>query len=223
MADLETRMVGYDQANQTHLIKRMPAIIRVDGRAFHTLTKGLQPFDKDFMSAMESTAQVLLKEISTARFAYVQSDEISLLLIDYNKFNSEQWFGGDVQKIVSISASIASVEFTEAFDVYAVFDSRVFSIPERDAINYFIWRQRDCKRNAIQMFAQSFYSHKFLHKKNQKDMVTLIERQGIEFDRLDSQVKYGRVIGKTSCDPIVHTPIFSETGFVERMMEIEEE
>ena len=104
----------YEKRAQTFLPRRAYTMIRVDGKAFHTFTRGLDvPFDHDFMADMNKTAMALCDEIQGAQFAYVQSDEISVLLTDFKKFGTDAWFDGNVQKMVSISASIATAEFNK--------------------------------------------------------------------------------------------------------------
>lgn len=94
------------------LTPKMPCIVRVDGRAFHTLTRQCEkPFDERLIDSMAQTAVALCQEIDGAQLAYVQSDEISVLGVDYVTPDSETWFGGNVQKIVSVAASRATVAF----------------------------------------------------------------------------------------------------------------
>ncbi len=229
---LGKRIQKYEQVFRQFLPPRMPAIIRVDGRAFHTLLRGCEkPFDDDFAVSMDKTAKDLLSEIQTARMAYVQSDEISLLLIDYNKFDSEQWFGGNINKIVSVSAAIATASFNNnynniigaSFDCNAMFDSRVFTIPERDVSNYFVQRQQDATRNSIQMVAQSHYSHKELHKKNTKQLLEMCWDVNDGWGTYSPYWKRGRVIYKNgSCDYGI--PIFSKKlDYLENFLIIDEE
>lgn len=110
------RMKAYENCYRNYLPNGFDVIIRVDGRAFHTFTKGFyKPFDTLFMNAMKDTAAALCKEIQGVKFAYVQSDEISLWL-NYNYENGEQpWFGNNIQKMASVSASIATMAFNHAF------------------------------------------------------------------------------------------------------------
>ena len=115
MKSIKRRMKGYEQVSQNFLTKRMPVIIRVDGRAFHTFTKGMNRPEAIMQDAMERTAKYLCEHIAGCRLAYVQSDEISLLLTDYETLNSEVWFGYNVQKLVSVTASMATMAFEKAF------------------------------------------------------------------------------------------------------------
>lgn len=113
---LGDRMKAYENISRIYLTKRSPVIIRIDGKAFHTFTRGFaKPFDKFFMTAMQETAKHLCKEIVGCKLAYVQSDEISLLLTDYDTIGTQPWFENNLQKLVSVSASIATLAFNRAF------------------------------------------------------------------------------------------------------------
>jgi len=220
---LADRMERYEEPFKYFLPQRMPAILRLDGRAFRALTKSCEkPFDSNFAAILNAVALHLLGEIQNARFAYLQSDEISFLLIDYNKFSSQQWFGGNIQKITSVSASLAGALFSVEFDQIGAFDSRAFVIPERDVINYFIWRQRDWERNSIQMLARSLYSQKQLEGKTKDDMQEMIFQKGDNWNNLPTMWRRGRVVKKDGID--VEIPIFSQNReYIERFMLIEEE
>ena len=105
---------NYETRSRTFLTRRTPVIIRLDGKAFHTYTKGLdKPFDEGLIEDMAETARFLCSEIQGAKLAYVQSDEISILLTDYDKLGTDAWFDYNVQKITSISASLATAKFNE--------------------------------------------------------------------------------------------------------------
>lgn len=201
MSDLGDRMKLYEDMNRQTIMPRMPAIIRVDGRAFHSLLRGCKkPFDEDVVSAMNEAALALVREISTARFAYVQSDEISVLLVDYDTFFTQQWFGGTISKIVSISASIATAAFTKAYGKIGHFDSRVWSIHQDEVCNYFIWRQKDWERNSIQMVARSLYSQKQLHGKKVADLHELIHEKGLNWNDVPTHLKRGRIVTRQGVD-----------------------
>lgn len=104
----------YEKRSQTFLPRRAYTLIRIDGKAFHTYTRGLKvPFDHDFIEDMNKTAAALCQQVQGAQFAFVQSDEISILLTDFKKFETDAWFDNNVQKMVSVSASIATAEFNK--------------------------------------------------------------------------------------------------------------
>lgn len=213
----------YEDRTRYLLPRRTYTIIRVDGKAFHTLTKGFErPYDRDLMDLMDHTAIRLCEEIQGAKFAYVQSDEISILVTDFESEQTCAWFDGNVQKMASISAAIATAEFNEelydlAFaqaDTYkgaeakwfrneygqpkkAYFDSRVFTIPDpMEVENYFIWRQNDASRNSVQMAARTQYSHKTLEGKGIPDLHNLLHDKGINWNDYTSGEKRGRIIMK---------------------------
>lgn len=178
-------MKAYEGIAQSMIMPRIPAIIRVDGRAFHSFAKGFDyPFDRDLSRCMQAAGMALAHDIPTAAMVYGQSDEISILLVDDAKPRTQQWFSGKVQKIASIAASIATLSFnTELSRIIsynverdadrqdllesslgkAMFDARVFSIPESDAANYFYWRWLDCTRNSVQMAGRAHFSHAAMH------------------------------------------------------------
>ncbi len=115
--DLGNRMKTYYEAVPKHrLIRRMPVAIRIDGKAFHTFTRGFQkPFDEVLGNAMARTMEYLAKNIQGCVFAYQQSDEITLILIDYQTFETSAWFDYEVQKLCSIAASMATMAFNKFF------------------------------------------------------------------------------------------------------------
>lgn len=205
---LGTRMKeNYENRTRLSLPRKSYTIIRLDGKSFHTFTKGLiRPFDSGFVEDMNTTAKYLCKNIMGAKLAYVQSDEISILLTDFETISTEAWFDNNLQKMASVSASMATRAFNEArikrLGVdnmkWAEFDSRVFQIPQRtEVINYLIWRQNDAVRNSILSLAQSLYSHGELKNKNSSDMQELIFQKGINWNDLDPSLKRGRIIRKT--------------------------
>lgn len=107
---------NYEQISKYKLTRRLPVIIRVDGKAFHTFTRGFKkPFDDILVESMQQTMKYLCENIQGAVFAYTQSDEISILLCDYKRLNSSAWFDNEVQKMCSISASMATLEFNRRF------------------------------------------------------------------------------------------------------------
>lgn len=190
----------YENRTRYFLPRRTYTIIRVDGKAFHTLTRSAaRPYDVQFVQAMDETAEYMCKEIAGSVMAYVQSDEISILLTDFAKPLTEAWFDGNIQKMVSVSAALATARFNQtnfmigrAERPMATFDSRVFTIPDRTEVeNYFIWRQKDAERNSIQMLAQSLYSHKELHGKNCADLQDLIHAKNDNWNNHPTRYKRG--------------------------------
>lgn len=167
-SDLAVRMKRYEQASKTYLTRRMPVVIRIDGKAFHTFTRGFKrPFDDLFRYVMKDTMKYLCENIQGCVLGYTQSDEITLVLVDYKTHTSEAWFDYSVQKMCSVGASMATMAFNRFFseiisteksqEVYAkvqnqaMFDCRVFNVPKEDVCNNLIWRQQDAIRNSIQL------------------------------------------------------------------------
>ena len=112
---LGERMKEYEMVSRTRLIRRMPVIIRLDGCHFHTLTRGLdKPFDKDLMNIMQQTMLELCNKIQGCVLGYTQSDEITLVLVDYQRLESMAWYDNQVQKMCSVAASIATQAFEKA-------------------------------------------------------------------------------------------------------------
>lgn len=114
--DLDIRMKNYEKVTDQKLIRRMPVLIRIDGRAFHTFTKGFnKPFDDILINAMKETTKYLCENVQNCVLGYTQSDEISLLLVDYKELDTQPWFDNRIQKIVSNTAALATDKFKEAF------------------------------------------------------------------------------------------------------------
>jgi tRNA(His) 5'-end guanylyltransferase len=216
----------YENRAKTYLIRRTPCIIRLDGKAFHSFTKNFQkPYDKVFHKAMNSTLQYLCKNIQGCKFGYTQSDEISLLLTDYDTLTTDAFFDYNVQKICSIAASMATLAFNKFFaeevkaqagfelydkllDIYckaiekgAMFDARCFNIPISEITNYFISRQQDATRNAIQMLGQTHFSSGQLHRKSTSDIQEMLwSEKNINFDNMPTEFKRGVCCYKRSVE-----------------------
>lgn len=221
---LGDRMKGYENTERKFLMKRAPAIIRLDGKAFHSFTRGFKkPFDEVLIECMWDTAKYLCENIMGCKLAYVQSDEISLLITDYDNIDTEAWFNKNIQKMVSVSASMATLAFNKAFSkkirtlspeesdkfmsVYkkreytALFDSRVFNLPKEEVCNAFIWRQQDATRNAIQMMGRAHFNHKMLNKKSCNEIQEMLfQEKSINFNDIPIYQKRGACIVKEIYD-----------------------
>jgi tRNA(His) 5'-end guanylyltransferase len=201
---LGDRMKMYEGAFKASLPARMPVVLRIDGKAFHTYTHGCQkPFDAQLISAMDNVAKALCEQIQGAQIAYVQSDEISVLIHGYKKFESSSWFDNQIQKMVSVAASIAAGQMTALSPTIfngqvkiAAFDARAFILPEAEVCNYFLWRQQDATRNSIQMLARSLYSHKELDNKNGSQLQEMCFLKGKNWNSVPTYQKRGRCIVK---------------------------
>lgn len=118
-SDLAERMKGYEKRNRYYLQRRMPVILRLDMRAGHSFTRGFKrPFDEVFIKSMQDTAKYLCENIQNCKLSYQQSDEITLLLVDYDKLNTDCFFDYRVDKICSITASMATMAFNKLFEKY---------------------------------------------------------------------------------------------------------
>lgn len=220
--NIDDRMKMYEKTYQTDIPRRMPVVMRLDGKTFHSVAKNCKkPFDESLWSAIVEATKELLEECH-ARVAYQQSDEVSLLFIDYNKFDSDQWFGGNVQKMVSVSAAIMSAHFSKKWGVrMGYFDSRVMAIPERDVLNYFVWRQQDAMRNAVAMAARNEFSQKELHGKGVYEQESMLQRKGVRFEEYPEDFRMGTVITKEGHHP---APLFTqERDFLKKFLAVEEE
>lgn len=242
-----SRMKEYETTAQQTLLRRTPVIMRMDGKGFSNLTRGMKkPFDEDLASCMYAATLRVLAEAQNVRLAYVQSDEISLLLTDFRQLGTEPWFGNSVQKLCSVGAAFTTAGFCEMFmqkfvglcrpGRLPVFDARCFNLPREEVTNYFVWRQRDCERNSVSMTAQAHFSHKELQGLNKLQMVDMLQLQrGVDWSALPSSFRSGAVFTRelVSWDQgsttrarwtLADAPIFSrERDFVERFLREEED
>jgi len=196
------RMKGYEEQFRSFSVPRIPLIIRLDGRAFHSFTCGLErPFSQSFHNLMVATTKRLVSE-TDALLGYTQSDEISLLLYTHSH-RSQLWFGGNIQKIVSISAALATAFFNanlkhhlpiKADTSLPLFDSRAFNISREDTPNYFLWREQDATRNSISMAAQAVFSHSQLQGISCSRMQDMLMERGINWNDYPSCQKRGTYI-----------------------------
>ena len=208
---IDDRMKMYEEASRHVLTPRMPMIIRVDGRAFHTLTRGLDPWDPMIARSMERSAIALFKEIAGAELAYTQSDEISVLVNDFRTLGTQPWFGKVLQKVASVSASIATAHFRHTGErgQYATFDARAFVIPREEVTNYFIWRQQDATKNSVSMLAQQHFPHSRLQGLNGSQMQDLLHAEkGINWNDLPVWQRRGIVVKRGFVD--FCPPIFTQ-------------
>lgn len=193
--DFGDRMKGYERQETSGQFDRtLPLYVRIDGRGFSKFTRDMKrPYDERMSNAMIRTTAMLI-ERTNARVGYVQSDEISLLLVNDAKsaVESQFMFDGKKQKIVSVFAALATACFTRAvletpgFEHYAErmphFDARAFSLPSiMEATNAFLWREQDATKNAISMAAHAVFSHKFLQGKSGREKVQMLTEAGVDF------------------------------------------
>jgi len=199
---LGDRIKAYEDAQRDYLPNRMPTIIRLDGKAWHSYTRELKrPIDTNLVNALNETAIHLCEEIQGTKIAYLQSDEISILLYS-PKFETQTWFNGNIQKMVSVAASTASAYFTSISDrVFGkinptCFDARVFVVPLDEVVNSFEWRQQDATRNSIQSLARSMFSYKECNNKDCSELQEICFRKGTNWNDLPTHQKRGRCVIK---------------------------
>jgi len=243
---LGDRMKRYEQSVSGLLIPRTPTIIRVDGKAFHTFTRKLTSKvdpscatgpSADMHKIMMAVANALCSQIQNCVFAYSQSDEISFFLRDWDELGTQQWFGGKVQKIVSISAAMASVYFEVLWRNHWIhahptmvptelpqqplFDARVFQLPKEEVTNYFIWRQKDATRNSINFVARLYFSHKQLDGKNTSEVQDMLYNEhNVNWNDLATWKKRGACVVDGVLDDEI--PIFTQDrSYIDRHLEKE--
>lgn len=215
---LGDRMKAYENIERRYLTRRAPLIIRVDGVAFHSFTKGFErPFDISFLTCMRQTMLHLCENIMGAKLGYTQSDEITILVTDDDTLETDAWFGKNLQKIVSVSAAMATnffnrevaaqVEKGAASDglqlAYergriAIFDSRAFTVPREEVLNTFEWRQQDCRRNSIQAMGQSCFSQKELNGLSCAEIIEKLHSIDMDWDALYPEYQNGVCARKRS-------------------------
>lgn len=230
---LGDRMKRYESTTQTDLLRRTPVIIRIDGKAFHTFAKrvarkdpsyGATPFSEVMRNCMVFTTEHLVRNVQCCVLGYTQSDEISLLLRDWDELETQTWFGNNIQKITSVSASLASQAFNYYFQQksgvfltedsilsrfgfgeaettgisladYATFDSRAYNLPKEEVVNYFIWRQQDASRNSIQMLGHHLFSQKQMHGKNNSQVQDMLMlEKGVNWNDMPTWAKRGTCV-----------------------------
>jgi tRNA(His) guanylyltransferase len=219
------RMKDYEKCTEYFLPKRLPVILRIDGRAFHTITRKRfgKNWSMEFVDQMIEMSKVVQKDIQGCEFCYSQSDEVSFLLTNYRTIRTEPWFDYDIRKMISISASLAASVFSRLHGRNVCFDSRVFTVPQDDVVNYFIWRQIDATRNAIQMCGREYFSHKQLQNKSCNEIQELLfQKQQINFDKYPIVRKRGFAIVKGQVD--LSIPIFSkQRDYIDKFVYIRED
>ena len=225
---------NYEYPYNFRLTKRTPVIIRIDGKAFRTFTKHFgKPFDPILTHAMQLTMLELCKNIQGATFGYTQSDEISILLQDYENLETSAWFDYEVQKLSSVTASMATLYFNKFFKELvaqlslpgekthearlnaafngALFDARCFNIPKEEVANYFICRQSDAVRNSVQMAGQACFKSNELNKKSINDILSMLLEKGVNWEDYRTCEKRGTACYKAEeWDIDYTTPLFTE-------------
>lgn len=226
--NLGDRMKAYEAVPGVCLTRRMPMIIRVDGRAFHTYTKSMvKPWDSLMHHLMDKAAEALFSTVQGAKLAYIQSDEISLLAADYDTLTTEPWFGKKVQKMCSVAASVATAAFNAEAAKFpqqvkskpATFDARCFVLPKEEVCNYFIWRQQDAVRNSIQSLGHHRLGHKEMQGKSCGQVQDMLHEKGANWNNCSTWQKRGWCLAKVQKGMLydANIPTFSQDrNYVER-------
>jgi tRNA(His) guanylyltransferase len=219
---LATRMKFYESSFASQFHKFIPVIARLDGRAFHSFTRGLKrPYDERLSELLIETTRYLVQE-TNARCGYTQSDEITLVWLA-DDWDSEIFFAGRLQKMNSILASMTSTYFNVRLSEYLPekaqaifdwlkkpegsapipqFDCRVFQVPtDFEAVNCFIWREQDASRNSVQMAAQSQFSHNQCQNKDNSELQEMLWRErGINWNDYPAFFKRGTYVRKRNLE-----------------------
>lgn len=225
--DLNKRMKQYERCYKTIITPRSYIIVRCDGKNFSKYTKNLdKPFDSNFTDAMHKTA-IKLCEYFNAKFAYTQSDEISLLITEIGgNMQSQPELGNVLQKLCSLTASVATASFNEVRNIQymmedsnmnpmgpalpnqAYFDSRVFVVPNEDEVfNHMLWRQQDASKNSISMAAHSLLGHKaIMNKTGSEKQDMMMDNHGVNWNDYPVKFKRGVIIKKETYFKDVKTP-----------------
>ncbi|RYE87668.1 MAG: hypothetical protein EOO75_14180 [Myxococcales bacterium] len=201
--DLGDRMKGYERAEAgRHFIPRLPVVIRLDGRSFHTFTRGLErPWHPGLADLMLATTQALVEETG-ALVGYTQSDEISLVLRAADP-STQLWFDGRVAKIVSCAASFATAFFVQHLAAHVpekasrmpTFDARAWNVPDLDeAANALLWRELDAVKNSISMAASVHYSDRELDGMTGKQRQEMLFAKGINWNDYPARFKRGAYV-----------------------------
>lgn len=206
--NLEDKCLTYRSLTDYKLLPNGYVIVMLDGRSFskNIKKKFERPFDENFISMMNETAEYLCKNIQGCKMGYVQSDEISLLLSD---IEGEMFFGGRLCKILSLTASMATAKFNglmakyykdNCIDDYPMFnfDSKAWNVPtQNDIYAWFLFRQLDCEKNSMQQFAQTYCSHKELLGKTSIEQVDYCrDKTGMDWYVIGDEKKWGRFVFK---------------------------
>ncbi len=198
----------YENRTRYYLPRRSYTLLRIDGKSFHNYTHGCErPFDLALMEDMDAAALALCETCDNARLAFTQSDEISVLLTDFGSQHSEAWFDGNLQKITSVAASVATAHFNAARarrgipgDNPAYFDCRVWTMPtQAEVTNYFLWRQNDATRNSISMTARAYFPHERVQDKGPSELQEMLWREhAVNWDDSPIGFKRGRVVERVA-------------------------
>jgi tRNA(His) guanylyltransferase len=204
--DIGGRMKTYESNRR---LSNDPIIIRIDGKSFHNWTKSVnakRPYDELVANTMVASTRLVADQMQGFKLAYSQSDEATFLLTNSTE-KDQHWFGGKLDKLVSITASMftyhfnrlwgplaASVSVSQSYNYKnapAFFDARAFNIPLEDAANCFYWRYIDWKRNSVIMLGRDFFSHKEMQGKSTSQVKEMLLDIGASWENQNDWIKYG--------------------------------
>lgn len=225
MAKIEKKMTrkdeleGYANKYKIKLQKKTPVFVVIDGRSFKTFTKGFErPMDSVFNKAMQETMKFLCDAAQGCVFGYTASDEITLVLTDYCRWNSAAWFDYDLTNLCSAAASIATDAFARYFieavdnfeeiydgenketlleayeraiDVGATFTANCFNVPENRVTEMIYWKQLDHRRHAIQSLGRQYYTRPELLGKCNDEVIDMLKEKGIYWEDMPTEMKHG--------------------------------
>lgn len=193
---LGDRMKLYEAAWRPQFPPRMPIVVRVDGRAFHTFTRQFErPFSTAVMDAMDAATDAVAAKLQGCILAYTQSDEASFIIQTDRSLQSQMLWGGDLVKIVSTTAALMTASFNLARENSPHFDARAFVMPWDDVPNYILWRYRDWTKNSVTMQALEHFSHKQLHEKNTGQKLGMLQEIGHPWEALSPRIRHGHFYG----------------------------
>jgi tRNA(His) guanylyltransferase len=187
---LGDRIKNYESISEHYFLPKTPIIVRVDGKAFHTWTKGCKrPFDQTLITCMFEAAKDVAVNMQGCKALYAQSDEVTFVLDDSYSIETQQWFGGRQNKIESVTAAMMTAFFNKRWlNTYpekltmgyipAIFDARAFQCPKEDVANVFLWRVKDWERNSLSMFCNQYFTPKQLHGQGRTDQHEMLYKIG---------------------------------------------
>lgn len=193
----------YEEISEQLLPKGLPIVVRIDGNSFSNLTDEHfeKPFDSEFEEYMNAAARAVMEYCTEARLGYIQSDEASFLI----RPSEDPFLGGRVQKLASLFAGHASAEFSRRFGKRVAFDGRAFALPEREVLDYFVWRQEDAFRNCVHSVAfyeiaaktdRSFATDRLHGADNSDKQEILFHEFGININDVPTRRKRGRCLNR---------------------------
>lgn len=234
---------SYEQASRSTLLSRIPVIVRITGKNLSKLG-AFKQFDWSYIECMNAAAYRLATEAQNCKLAYIQSNEISLLLIDFKTQHTNSWYKNDVQKICSNAASIATAAFYEEFfrqkrssydvGISQSFNVNCFNVTLADVKNYFSWRRSDCERNSVTLLANENLSHEDVMGLNRTQLVDLLKvKKGVEWNKMHPTFRQGFILMKERIDDSesgvlrerwtkFDAPTFKENDFFKNLLRLEE-